>query len=214
MSEDGAYWAIRQAIVRGDLAPGERLVEGEIAERIGAPRGAVRAAIVRLAQDGLVVRQMHRGAHVRRLSLDEAVEVLEARTALETTAAGYAAVRRTSVQAVELRASAAAIERQRASGGLVGLAQSNAALHRRILDISRHELARQICDRLNSQMVRFQFRTILLPGRAAQSSTEHIAIVEAIADADRPAAEAAMRDHLTNVTRALILASGLDEMCL
>jgi DNA-binding FadR family transcriptional regulator len=56
---------------------------------------------------------------------------------------------------------------------------------------------------LNSQMVRFRFRTILIRGRAAQSFEEHLAIVEAVAAGDAEKAEPAMHTHLNNVARVL-----------
>jgi DNA-binding GntR family transcriptional regulator len=97
-----AYTALHAAIVSGELSPGERLVEEELAERLGSSRGAVREAILRLGQDGLVLRERNRGARVRRFTLGEAVEILEARAALESLAAGHAAQRRTADEAREL----------------------------------------------------------------------------------------------------------------
>src|SRR4051794_35881975 len=95
VSDTEAYEALHREIVAGELSPGERLVEEELAERLGESRGAVRAALLRLDHDGLVVRERNRGARVRRVTLEEAIEVLEARAALESLAAGYAAPRRT-----------------------------------------------------------------------------------------------------------------------
>jgi DNA-binding GntR family transcriptional regulator len=203
VSEIDAYQALHGEIVSGELSPGERLVEEELAERLRESRGAVRAALLRLEHDGLVVRERNRGARVRRVTLQEAVEVLEARAALESLAAGYAALRRTEVQARELQALAAEMERLHTAGELLSMSERNAAMHRRILEISGHDVARDICSRLHSQLVRFQFRTILAPGRSPRSLTEHQAIVAAIAAGDRRAAERAMRKHLDNVAQAL-----------
>src|SRR5664279_4907884 len=96
MSAGEAYETLHRAIVASELSPGERLVEEELAERLGHSRGAVRAALMRLDHDGLVVREPNRGAHVRRIGIEEAIEIVEARCALESLAAGYAAVRRTN----------------------------------------------------------------------------------------------------------------------
>jgi DNA-binding GntR family transcriptional regulator len=202
-----AYSALHGAIVAGELGPGERLVEEELADRLGCSRGAVREAILRLGHEGLVVRERNRGARVRRLTLDEAVEVLEARAALESLAAGHAAVRRTGAEARELEAIVDEMAALHAAGELLAASERNAAMHRRILEISRHVIARDICARLNSQMVRFQFRTVLAPGRPARSLAEHRAIADAIAAQDRDAAEAAMRTHLLSV--AATLSAGL-----
>jgi DNA-binding FadR family transcriptional regulator len=76
-------------------------------------------------------------------------------------------------------------------------------MHRRILEVSGHRVALDICARLHSQVVRFQFRTVLAPGRSQRSLGEHGEIVQAIGAGDREAAERAMREHLTNVATVL-----------
>ena len=93
MATTSSYDALRDAIVRGDLAPDARLVESDISTAFDMSRGAVRTALIRLEQDGLVVREPHRGARVRRVSDEEAVEILEARAVLEGLAARQAADR-------------------------------------------------------------------------------------------------------------------------
>jgi DNA-binding GntR family transcriptional regulator len=203
VSEPHAYEALHGAIVSGELSPGERLIEEELAERLGLSRGAVRGAILRLGHEGLVVRERNRGARVRRFTLDEAIEVLEARAALESLAAGYAALRRTKAEARELRSIVDDMKRLHRAGELLAMSERNAVLHRRILEISGHRVAHDICARLHSQVVRFQFRTVLAPGRPQSSLAEHGRIVSAIAAGDRAAAEVAMRAHLTNVAGAL-----------
>src|SRR6201991_442530 len=203
VSEPDAYAALHAAIVAGALSPGERLVEEELAEKLGYSRGAVGGGILRLGHEGLVSRERNRGARVRRFTVDEAVEILEARAALESLAAGHAALRRTDAQARELEGLVDEMERLHGAGELLAASERNAQMHRRILEISAHAIARDICARLNSQMVRFQFRTVLVPGRAGRSLAEHGAIVEAIAARDREGAEAAMRMHLMSVAAAL-----------
>jgi DNA-binding GntR family transcriptional regulator len=198
------YETLHARIVTGELSPGERLVEEELAEQLGLSRGAIRTALLRLEHDRLVVRERNRGARVRRISAPEAVEILEARAALESLAAGYAAERRTDAEAKALRKITAEMEKLHAAGELLAMSERNAALHRQILEISRHTVAQEICARLNSQMVRFQFRTVLAPGRPAKSLAEHRALVDAIAAGDRKAAEAAMRRHLSHVAQTLL----------
>ena len=199
-----AYAALHAAIVAGELSPGERLIEEELAERLGLSRGAVREAILRLGHEGLVVRERNRGARVRRFTVDEAIEILEARAALESLAAGYAALRRTGDEARELESLVDEMERLQAAGELLAMSERNAVMHRRILEISAHAIARDICARLHSQMVRFQFRTVLAPGRSTKSLAEHRRIVTAIAAGDRPAAAQAMGEHLTSVAATLV----------
>src|SRR4051794_41197150 len=152
VSEPGAYAALHTAIVAGELSPGERLIEEELAEQLGLSRGAVREAILRLGHEGLVVRERNRGARVRRFTVDEAVEILEARAALESLAAGYAALRRTDDEARELESLVDEMERLQAAGELLAMSERNAVMHRRILEISGHAVPRAGCARLPSHM--------------------------------------------------------------
>jgi DNA-binding GntR family transcriptional regulator len=214
VSEPDAYATLHEAIIAGALSPGERLVEEELAERLGYSRGAVRGAILRLGHEGLVSRERNRGARVRRFTREEAIEILEARAALESLAAGYAALRRSDDEAAELQALVAEMGELQAAGELLAMSERNAVMHRRILEISGHRVARDICARLHSQVVRFQFRTVLAPGRSTRSLAEHGEIVRAIAAGERAAAERAMRDHLTTVAEVLATVAAPDRIAI
>lgn len=201
-SDDG-YLRLRDAIVRGSLAPNQRLVEAEMSSEFGMTRSAVRTALVRLEHEGLVEREPHRGARVRLVPKAEAVEILEARASLEGLAARQAALNLTPEGASELRE---ILERQRealAKQDLLGASDVNAELHAKIIELSGHATAQRLIRSLNSQMVRFQFRTILIPGRSSQSIEEHTAIVDALTSGQPEAAERAMRRHLNQVAKAL-----------
>jgi DNA-binding GntR family transcriptional regulator len=197
------YEDLRQAIVDGELLPGERLLEEDLSARLGLGRAAVRMALVRLEHDGLVERERHRGARVRRVSEDEAVEIIEARAALEGLAARHAATAADDAAIEGLREIIAEMRRLREAGDLIGLSNLNGRLHAGILAASGHETANRLSRTLSSQIVRFQFRTVLLPGRPDHSLAEHAALVEAIAARDPDAAEAAMQHHLLRVADAL-----------
>ena len=75
--------ALRDAIVDGEFAPNQRLVEADLSERFGASRGNVRSALLELTAEGLVERVQNRGARVRAVSLTEAIEITEVRMVLE-----------------------------------------------------------------------------------------------------------------------------------
>lgn len=202
INADG-YEELRAAIVGGELLPGERLLEEDLSARLGLGRAAVRMALVRLEHDGLVERERHRGARVRRVSEDEAVEIIEARAALEGLAARHAALQVDDGAIAELHEIVAEMRRLREAGDLLALSNQNARLHTRILELSGHETAKRLSRTLSSQIVRFQYRTVLLPGRPNHSFAEHSAIVEAIAARDPDAAEKAMQHHLLRVAEAL-----------
>jgi DNA-binding GntR family transcriptional regulator len=122
---------------------------------------------------------------------------------LEGLAARYAARHATNADLTELEAILSEMRRLLDDGDLLGASGLNAKLHARLLEIAQHGTVSRLVSTLSSQLVRFQYRTILQPGRAEQSHTEHRAIVEAVAAADPDAAEQAMRAHLGHVVEAL-----------
>lgn len=200
---DDAYATMRRIIRSGELGPGERLVETDLAQRLGLGRNAIRTSLARLEQDGLVERTAFRGARVRVIDEEEAVEILEARGALEGVAASYAAQRASPQDVDALRSIVMQMTELLAAGDLLGMSELNARLHGRIVDIANLPRVARLIDDLNAQNVRHQFRTVLAPGRPSQSLREHGAIVDAIASGNATDAEDAMRTHISNVIRTL-----------
>jgi DNA-binding GntR family transcriptional regulator len=194
---------LRDAIVTGRLQPNERLIESDLAISLGVSRTLVRTALARLEQEGLVEHERHRGARVRLVQQSEAVEILEARSVLEGLAVRFAAQRATPEDVEELEQIVEEMRQRREADDLLGVSEGNAKLHRRLLEIGGHATASRLIASLNTQIVRFQYRTILLPGRSERSLGEHIVIIQAVAAGDPDAAEAAMRTHLSQVAEAL-----------
>jgi DNA-binding GntR family transcriptional regulator len=203
MATDPAYTTLREAIVAGQLQPNERLVEADLSKSYGFARAAIRTALVLLEQEGLVAREPNRGARVRLIGAEEAVEILEAREALEGIAARHAATNVTDEDVKGLREILAGMRGLLERGDLIGLSDEGAVLHGRLLEIARHGTVTRLISMLKSQTVRFQYRTILVPGRPQEAFDEHTAIVDAIAAKDPDAAERAMRRHLSHIRHAL-----------
>ena len=203
MAVTTSYDALREAIIRGDIAPHARLVEADVSTMFAMSRGEVRTALIRLEQDGLVVREPHRGARVRRVGDEEAVEILQARAVLEGLAVRQAAERIDDAGVASLQACLARQRELLESGDLLGASDTNAELHATLLELSGHATAVRLIQTLNAQTVRYQYRTILIPGRSAASVAEHTAIVEAVSAGHATEAEAAMRAHLFNVADAV-----------
>jgi DNA-binding GntR family transcriptional regulator len=201
--ERSAVAAIRDAIVRGEFVPNQRLVEADLSDRFGASRATVRAALIELTNEGLIERVQNRGARVRAVSLEEAVEISEVRMMLESLCAAKAAERVSDAEVGELRELGERMRAAVAGGDVVGYSGLNQRLHRRIREISGQRTAAQVLERLRGQSVRHQFRLAMRPGRPQVSLPEHLAIIDAIC-AHRPeqAAEAA-RAHLGSVIEAL-----------
>ncbi len=203
VTDDECYTQLREAILRGEFQPNERLIEMDLAQFLGAGRAAIRTALARLEQEGLVQRERYRGARVRLVSEAEAIEILEARAALEGLAMRYAALNATTSDIETLHVLLDELAQHLKEGDLLGYSDGNARFHQQLLRIANHATVSRLLDMLKSQNVRFQFRTILVPGRPQHSYQEHAAIVEAVAAHDSERAEAAMRHHLSHVAEAL-----------
>ncbi|MGH3277629.1 MAG: GntR family transcriptional regulator [Trebonia sp.] len=198
-----ALAALRQAILSGDLAPGQRLVEEDLAGTLGVTRQSLRAALLDLTAEGLVERIPNRGARVRIVSTEEAVAITECRMALESLCAVKAASRITDDEAAQLRELAEDLKRSVADSDPRKYSELNRELHRRVGIISGQAVAVGLLERLHAQLVRHQFQLALRPGRPEVSLGEHLAIAYAVADHRPGDANRAVRAHLASVIRAL-----------
>jgi DNA-binding GntR family transcriptional regulator len=198
-----AYLKLREAIVDGRFQPNERLVEADLARTFGAGRTGIRAALVRLDQEGLVERQPNRGARVRLVSDREALEIEEVRVALEQMLARHAAARIGPSDVPKLRRMLDEMTARVEAGDPLGYSELNARFHEMIWAIADQAVASTLVANLKSQSIRFQYRTILQPGRPDRSLREHAEIVEALAARDPDRSEAAMREHLSRVVETL-----------
>ena len=195
---------LRQAILAGDMAPGQRLVEEELAGTLGVTRASLRAALFDLTAEGLVERIPNRGARVRTISVDEAVAIIECRMVLEGLCAAKAAGRVTEPEAARLRQLGADMERSVADGEPLKYSALNHELHRLVRELAAQPVAATLLERLNGQLVRHQFQLSLRPGRPQQSLPQHLAIIDAIAGRRPAEAEEATRRHLRSVITALL----------
>jgi DNA-binding GntR family transcriptional regulator len=194
---------LRAAILRGEYAPRQRLIETELVEQYETSRFVLRNALTRLANEGLVELQPNRGARVREISVEEAIEITEIRRAVEGLVAARAAERITDDEIAEIRALGEEMTTAVERADMLRYSELNAQLHGKVRSIARHSSATRMIEQLNGQMVRHQFRLSLVPGRPSVSLPEHLAIIEAVCARDPQKAEGAMRAHLTSVLDAL-----------
>jgi DNA-binding GntR family transcriptional regulator len=203
--------ALRGAILAGEFAPRQRLVEIDLCERFDTSRFILRSAFQDLAAQGLVEFQRNRGARVRDVSLAEAIEITEVRILLEGLLAARAAERVTKSDSVALRRIVKDMRTAVAKSQLLAYSELNARLHGSIRDIAAHQTASVLLRQLRDQTVRHQFSLSLVPGRPAVSLPQHEAIVAAITAREPEDAERAMHDHLQSVIdafRALSVVAG------
>jgi DNA-binding GntR family transcriptional regulator len=202
---------LRRAILAGDMVPGQRLVEEELAAMTGVTRASVRAALFDLTAEGLVERIPNRGARVRAITAAEAVAITECRMVLEGLCAAKAAEQITGEQAARLAGLGTQMRRAVAAGEPLQYSALNRELHRLIGEYSGQTVATSLLERLNGQLVRHQFRLSLRPGRPQESLPEHLAIIAAITSRQPAEAEQATRRHLRSVIAALLENPGHED---
>jgi DNA-binding GntR family transcriptional regulator len=190
---------LRMAIYRGELAPGQRLVESELAQNYDTSRGAVREALALLQNEGLVTRQRNRSAWVRPITIEEAIEILEVRAVVEGLCAAKAAAMATKDDHIDLRALAEEMIAACNNGDVLNDSRVSDLVHAKIREIAGQQTAAGIINRLRHQGVRYQFHVSLLPGRLAQGLGEHLGIIDAVIAGDPARAEQLTRDHFAAV---------------
>jgi DNA-binding GntR family transcriptional regulator len=186
---------IQAAIVKGEIAPGSKISEPELARTYGISRGPLREAIHRLEGQRLLVRVPHVGARVVSLSHAELIELYEIRESLEGMACRLAAERMTPAEIDELRRLLDLHEQDAAFKAGVGYYQQEGDFdfHYRIIQGSGNKtLAQMLCGELY-QLVRMFSAT---PNRPRQAFAEHHRILDAIAERDGELAELLMRRHI------------------
>ncbi|WP_222877166.1 GntR family transcriptional regulator [Terrihabitans soli] len=202
-SSDNVASQLREAIMKGDLSPNERLIEVDLAEMFGTNRANVRTALAKIEQEGLVVRELNRGARVRSVSGAEALEIAEIRSLVEVMVAKHAAAKCTPDDKAILQDIGARMKQAFATEDFLKMSGLNEQLHQEIQRIAGHGTATGILQGLKSKVVRKQYRAIFVPGRAERSLAEHSRVIAAISANDPEAAGAAMTEHMENVAQAL-----------
>src|SRR5205085_10047912 len=128
------YQRLKDAIANGIYMPNQRLIEAEVTQALGVSRTTLRAALIRLHQEGLVAIEVNRGARVRAFSLAEAVEILLVREVLEGLAAVIAIDRITPEDLQELRENVEQMKGALAADDVMQYAALNGRFHKIILD--------------------------------------------------------------------------------
>ncbi|WP_254431344.1 GntR family transcriptional regulator [Agromyces sp. Marseille-P2726] len=194
---------IRDAIVRGEYAPNQRLIEADLSATFAASRATVRTALLELASEGLVERLPNRGSRVRAISLDEAIEILEVRMSIESLCAAKAAEKISDADADALERLRDEMAAAVAEGDLPEYSRLNQYLDVRVRELSGHATASDVLARLHAQSVRHQFKLSSRPARAKVSVLQHAAIIDAIVARDPDRAALAVHDHMLSVIAAL-----------
>ena len=214
-----AIRTIKDMILDGRLAPGQRLPpERSLSEALGVSRPTVREAIRSLQAMNILESRHGAGTFVASLSVEELLRPLqfvlslaeggldhldEVRLLLEPGAAALPAERATPDQVAGMRACAGRADAE-AVEDADAMLRLDTELHERIVEASGNPLLQHLWAATSALGAESRSYTVRLPGVRPRTITEHRAIVEAIADGDGPAAEAAMAAHITRIRDAAL----------
>ena len=211
---DIAYDYLREQIVNGSLAPGQRVTLAEMSTACAMSQMPVREAMLRLQREGLLENEPHKGMRVVELSLRDARELFAIRTELEGLAAYDACEAKDPCLVAELQAINCRFIDALAVTDLTTLGSATWACHQRIRQASGNaQLGRMLHDLwAGSQRYRMGYK--LIPGRAHCTIDEHALIISAMSSGDPERARAAARAHIwrawTDLATVLIDSQALD----
>jgi DNA-binding GntR family transcriptional regulator len=200
------FEALQNAIVSGDLAPGEKLREPELSRKFGTSRGPLRDALRRLEARNLVTNTPNAGARVVSLSDQQLIELYQVREALEGMTCRLAATQMTDDEITELSdlLDRHEVEIEKKGGAEYIRQEGDLDFHFRIAKGSKNDLLRSsLCEDHYQLMRLYRFKFSDRLGRPQRALTEHRLILEAIRDRDGELAELLMRRHIRNARKAI-----------
>lgn len=210
---DVVFDALRKAILKGDLAPGERLMEIPLANQLGVSRTPVREAIRMLELEKLVVMMPRRGALVAGITEQGMKDVLEVRRALDVLCAELACKRISEEEIVELEKACKAFEEAALSdkSNIVEIAARDVAFHDIILKSTGNERLIQLVYNLSEQMYRYRFEYIKDSTNYEKLISEHRTIFTAIKDRDGETAARTAGLHIDNQVQAIMARIAIEK---
>ena len=199
------FMTLRRQILRGELKPGERLMEISLANKLGVSRTPIREAIRKLENEGLVEMLPRRGAHVAEITRQELNDVLEIRRSLEELAIRKACSYMTEKDIRELRETeeSFAILVARKDADLVKLGQADERFHEIIYQGTNNRRLVQILNNLREQMYRFRVEYLKDTEIREVLVREHDSIVKALENRDEEEAVKVMGLHIDNQFRTI-----------
>ena len=195
---DVVFNTLRQAILKGELETGERLMEIQLAERLGVSRTPIREAIRKLELEGLVLMIPRKGAEVAKISARSLRDVLEVRRALEELAIELACQRMTEEDLGELQEAQDEFKKAIADGDAMRIAETDEHYHDVIYSGTQNAKLIQMLNNLREQMYRYRLEYIKDADKRKILILEHERVLKAIRDRKVAEAKEAMREHIDN----------------
>lgn len=195
---DVVFNTLRQAILRGELKPGERLMEIQLANKLGVSRTPIREAIRKLELEGLVLMIPRRGAEVAEITEKSLRDVLEVRKALEGLSVQLACERITDEQIQQLKCAAKEFEDVLKSGDVTAYAEADVKFHDIIYDATDNQRLISLLYNLREQMYRYRVEYLKRSEVHQTLLEEHQYIIEMLEKRNAESAMIAINEHIDN----------------
>ena len=200
---DVVFNTLRQAILRGELKPGERLMEIQLANKLGVSRTPIREAIRKLELEGLVLKIPRRGAEVAEITERNLRDVLEVREALEELSVKLACEHATQAQIEEMKQAAQVFKESLSGDDVTRIAEADVAFHDAINMATDNQKLIQILNNLREQMYRYRVEYLKNNEVYEQLLEEHEFLIQAVIKHDKAQAKDIICRHIDNQEKAI-----------
>ena len=201
---DVVFNTLRRAIITGEFAPGERLMEISLANRLGVSRTPVREAIRKLELEGLVIMIPRKGAQVARITEKNLRDVLEIRSVLEEFAASLACERIVETEQQELKKLHERFVLAVESEDILDIVEKDEQFHDAIFRAAKNDRLITLINNLREQFYRYRMEYVKDIEQHSTLITEHEQLMNAIFHHDSAAAKQIMNTHLKNQREGVI----------
>lgn len=201
---DVVFNTLRQAILRGELKPGERLMEIQLANKLGVSRTPIREAIRKLELEGLVLMIPRKGAEVADITEKSLMDVLEVRKALEELSVQLTCDRITKDEIYELKKAAENFKETLKSRDITEIAEADVRFHDVIYTATKNQKLIQLLNNLHEQMYRYRIEYLKNEEFYPKLLQEHEEIISRISKGEREAAAKIVCEHIDNQVNAVM----------
>ena len=206
--EESVYYKLEEEILGGELRAGDILTETALSQRLGVSRTPLRAAMHRLAEEGLIEQTPNKGAVVLGVSTEDLLNIYRIRIRLEGLASSLAALNITDDQLSELREGVELAEFYVERRDTEHLKELDTEFHRLIYSATKNRQLERILSDLHRTIRSYRKLSISVPERLLQSVSEHREILRAIENRDSALAEKLTEAHVGAALENLLLVVG------
>ena len=200
---DVVFNTLRQAILRGEMEPGERLMEIQLAQRLGVSRTPIREAIRKLELEGLVIMIPRKGAEVAHITEKDMKDVLEVRSTLEELVVELAIKNVTDEKIEELKCANKVFESAIVSKDAANIVEADVKFHDILYSMTNNARLIQIINNLREQMYRYRLEYVKDARTHSIIISEHNDIIKQIRDKNVPVAKTVIHQHISNQEKGI-----------